>query len=189
VFGVGRELPAIDLERGQQKPRREQNQAARYLDGDERARGQAASPGRLHRFDAQAPTVKAGKGQQIEQAHGDRERNRKHEPTPRAPDLGCLHSVGKPNDPKWPPKWVGMIALMGLDAETGVFMLLFLDLSHDEAKARGHLRTTGDLVEVIIHGAVKRVRPKAMTVCAAFIGLLRFRTASTSCAHHWPTTA
>ncbi|MBI2374838.1 MAG: efflux RND transporter permease subunit [Deltaproteobacteria bacterium] len=68
--------------------------------------------------------------------------------------------------------WVGMIALMGLDAETGVFMLLFLDLSLDEAKARGQLSTTGDLVEAIIHGAVKRVRPKAMTVGAAFIGLL-----------------
>jgi copper/silver efflux system protein len=68
--------------------------------------------------------------------------------------------------------WVGLIALLGLDAETGVFMLLFLDLAHDEAKARGRLRTTGDLVEAIIHGAVKRVRPKAMTVCAAFIGLL-----------------
>src|SRR5512145_198503 len=68
--------------------------------------------------------------------------------------------------------WVGLIALMGLDAETGVFMLLFLDLSHDEAKARGQLKTAGDLVEAIIHGAVKRVRPKAMTVCAAFIGLL-----------------
>lgn len=68
--------------------------------------------------------------------------------------------------------WVGMIALMGLDAETGVFMLLFLDLSHDQAKARGQLRTTGDLVEAIIDGAVKRVRPKAMTVAAAFIGLL-----------------
>ena len=68
--------------------------------------------------------------------------------------------------------WVGMIALMGLDAETGVFMLLFLDLSHDEAKAAGQLNTTGDLVEAIIHGAVKRVRPKAMTVCAAFMGLL-----------------
>ena len=68
--------------------------------------------------------------------------------------------------------WVGMIALMGLDAETGVFMLLFLDLSHDEAKARGQMQTTGDLTEAIIHGAVKRVRPKAMTVCAAFIGLL-----------------
>jgi Cu(I)/Ag(I) efflux system membrane protein CusA/SilA len=68
--------------------------------------------------------------------------------------------------------WVGMIALMGLDAETGVFMLLFLDLAHAEAKSAGRLRTTGDLVEAIIHGAVKRVRPKAMTVCAAFIGLL-----------------
>jgi Cu(I)/Ag(I) efflux system membrane protein CusA/SilA len=68
--------------------------------------------------------------------------------------------------------WVGMIALLGLDAETGVFMLLFLDLSHNEAKARGQLRTTGDLVVAIVHGAVKRVRPKAMTVCAAFIGLL-----------------
>ncbi|HZY03975.1 MAG TPA: efflux RND transporter permease subunit [Anaeromyxobacteraceae bacterium] len=68
--------------------------------------------------------------------------------------------------------WVGMIALMGLDAETGVFMLLFLDLSYDGAKAQGRLRTTGDLVEAIVHGAVKRVRPKAMTVAAAFIGLL-----------------
>ncbi len=68
--------------------------------------------------------------------------------------------------------WVGLIALMGLDAETGVFMLLFLDLSHDEAKQAGKLNTTGDLVEAIIHGAVKRVRPKAMTVFAAFIGLL-----------------
>ncbi len=68
--------------------------------------------------------------------------------------------------------WVGLIALLGLDAETGVFMLLFLDLSHDEAKQKGLLRTTGDLVEAIIHGAVKRVRPKAMTVFAAFMGLL-----------------
>jgi Cu(I)/Ag(I) efflux system membrane protein CusA/SilA len=65
-----------------------------------------------------------------------------------------------------------MIALLGLDAETGVFMLLFLDLSHDEFKKRGQLETEGDLVEAIIHGAVKRVRPKAMTVFAAFLGLL-----------------
>jgi Cu(I)/Ag(I) efflux system membrane protein CusA/SilA len=65
-----------------------------------------------------------------------------------------------------------MIALMGLDAETGVFMLLFLDLSHDEYRARGLLRTRGDLVEAIVHGAVMRVRPKAMTVFAAMIGLL-----------------
>ncbi|HTN52913.1 MAG TPA: efflux RND transporter permease subunit [Anaeromyxobacter sp.] len=68
--------------------------------------------------------------------------------------------------------WVGLIALMGLDAETGVFMLLFLDLSHDEYRRKGLLRTEGDLVEAIIHGAVKRVRPKAMTVFAAMLGLL-----------------
>jgi copper/silver efflux system protein len=68
--------------------------------------------------------------------------------------------------------WVGMIALMGLDAETGVFMLLFLDLSYNEAKARGLLRSKGELVEAIIHGAVKRIRPKMMTVSAAFMGLM-----------------
>jgi Cu(I)/Ag(I) efflux system membrane protein CusA/SilA len=68
--------------------------------------------------------------------------------------------------------WVGMIALMGLDAETGVFMLLFLDLSHDEYKKKGLLNTRGDLQEAIVHGAVKRVRPKAMTVFAAMLGLL-----------------
>ena len=68
--------------------------------------------------------------------------------------------------------WVGMIALMGLDAETGVFMLLFLDLSHDDAKKRGLLRNLAELDEAIVHGAVKRVRPKMMTVAAAFMGLL-----------------
>jgi len=68
--------------------------------------------------------------------------------------------------------WVGMIALMGLDAETGVFMLLFPDLSYDEAKAAGRLRTRADLEEAIVHGAVKRVRPKMMTVVAAFAGLM-----------------
>ena len=68
--------------------------------------------------------------------------------------------------------WVGMIALMGLDAETGVFMLLFLDLSWEEAKREGRLRTRADLIEAIVHGAVKRVRPKMMTVTAAFLGLM-----------------
>jgi len=68
--------------------------------------------------------------------------------------------------------WVGLIALMGLDAETGVFMLLFLDLSHDEFRKAGRLNTPQDLLEAVVHGAVKRVRPKAMTVCAAMLGLL-----------------
>jgi Cu(I)/Ag(I) efflux system membrane protein CusA/SilA len=68
--------------------------------------------------------------------------------------------------------WVGMIALMGLDAETGVFMLLFLDLSYYDAVRRGKMRTYEDLREAIIHGAVKRLRPKMMTVVAAMMGLL-----------------
>jgi Cu(I)/Ag(I) efflux system membrane protein CusA/SilA len=68
--------------------------------------------------------------------------------------------------------WVGMIALAGLDAETGVFMLLFLDLSYADAVKKGLMRSEADLTEAIIHGAVKRVRPKMMTVCAAFMGLL-----------------
>src|SRR5262249_34797188 len=68
--------------------------------------------------------------------------------------------------------WVGLIALMGLDAETGGFMLLFLDLSYDEARAKGLLRDGRDLEEAIVHGAVKRVRPKMMTVTAAFMGLM-----------------
>jgi len=65
-----------------------------------------------------------------------------------------------------------MIALAGLDAETGVFMLLFLDLSYDEAKRTGKLNTLADLHEAIIHGAVKRIRPKMMTVTAATMGLM-----------------
>ena len=68
--------------------------------------------------------------------------------------------------------WLSLIALMGLDAETVTFMLLFLDLAHDEAKTQGRLRTQDDLVDAIIHGAVKRVRPKATTVFAAGMGLL-----------------
>ena len=51
-------------------------------------------------------------------------------------------------------------------------MLLFLDLSHEEARRNGLLRNAADLDEAIVHGAVKRVRPKMMTVAAAFMGLL-----------------
>jgi Cu(I)/Ag(I) efflux system membrane protein CusA/SilA len=68
--------------------------------------------------------------------------------------------------------WVGMIALLGLDAETGVFMLLFLDLSYEDARKRGRLNTMAELDEALIHGAVKRARPKVMTVATAFMGLL-----------------
>lgn len=68
--------------------------------------------------------------------------------------------------------WVGMIALLGLDAETGVFMLLFLDISYEQAKHLHRLNNMAELDEAILHGAVKRARPKMMTVAAAFMGLL-----------------
>ncbi len=68
--------------------------------------------------------------------------------------------------------WVGMIALMGLDAETGVFMLLYLDLAYKDAVKAGKMKTRADLDEAVIHGAVKRIRPKMMTVMAAMLGLL-----------------
>ena len=68
--------------------------------------------------------------------------------------------------------WVGLIALLGLDAETGIFMLLYLDLAHDERLAAGRLKTREDLNEAILHGAVQRVRPKVMTVACAFFGLV-----------------
>jgi Cu(I)/Ag(I) efflux system membrane protein CusA/SilA len=68
--------------------------------------------------------------------------------------------------------WVGLIALMGLDAETGVFMLLFLDLAWEERVKSGRMRDEADLRDAIVHGAVKRIRPKLMTVTAAFAGLL-----------------
>jgi len=67
--------------------------------------------------------------------------------------------------------WVGIIALAGLDAETGVVMLLYLDLAFEDWKKRGTMRDLGDLQESIYHGAVKRVRPKAMTACVIVAGL------------------
>jgi len=68
--------------------------------------------------------------------------------------------------------WVGIIALAGLDAETGVVMLLYLDLAYDEWRQKGRLLTTTDLRDAIYHGAVKRVRPKAMTAAVIIAGLL-----------------
>jgi len=75
--------------------------------------------------------------------------------------------------------WAGIIALLGVDAETGVFMLLYLDLSYDDMKKKGLLRTVSDLKEAVIHGAVKRIRPKMMTVGTTFIGLLPIMWAHT----------
>jgi Cu(I)/Ag(I) efflux system membrane protein CusA/SilA len=68
--------------------------------------------------------------------------------------------------------WVGMIALAGLDAETGVVMLLYLEQAFNDAKRKGVMRTIADLRTAIDHGAVKRVRPKIMTATVIIAGLL-----------------
>lgn len=68
--------------------------------------------------------------------------------------------------------WVGIIALAGLDAETGVVMLLYLDLAYEKWKKEGKLLNVIDLRDAIYHGAVKRMRPKAMTACVIIAGLM-----------------
>jgi len=68
--------------------------------------------------------------------------------------------------------WVGIIALAGLDAETGVVMLLYLDIACEEWKKKRQMRNVADLKDAIYHGAVKRIRPKIMTVATIILGLL-----------------
>ena len=68
--------------------------------------------------------------------------------------------------------WVGIIALAGLDAETGVVMLLYLDIAYACWSQEGRMRNLTDLRDAIYHGAVKRVRPKAMTASVIIAGLL-----------------
>jgi Cu(I)/Ag(I) efflux system membrane protein CusA/SilA len=68
--------------------------------------------------------------------------------------------------------WVGIIALAGLDAETGVIMLLYLDLAYEKWKKEGKMKTLADLKESVMFGAVKRIRPKIMTVSVILAGLI-----------------
>ena len=67
--------------------------------------------------------------------------------------------------------WVGIIALLGVDAETGVVMLLYLDIAYEKFKKNGLLKSMADLRESIFEGAVKRIRPKMMTVMTTMLGL------------------
>jgi Cu(I)/Ag(I) efflux system membrane protein CusA/SilA len=85
--------------------------------------------------------------------------------------------------------WVGLIALMGVDAETGVFMLLYLDLAYEEARAAGRLRTLGELQQAIVHGAAKRLRPKFMTVATTFIGFIPIMWATGTGSDVWKRIA
>src|SRR6266511_1443968 len=68
--------------------------------------------------------------------------------------------------------WVGLIALAGLDAETGVVVLLYHDHAWDKFRDQGRMNTMGDLRVAVIEGAVQRIRPKVMTICAILFGLL-----------------
>jgi Cu(I)/Ag(I) efflux system membrane protein CusA/SilA len=68
--------------------------------------------------------------------------------------------------------WVGLIALLGVDAETGIFMLLYLDLAYAQAKKEGRMNSRADLRHAIMEGAVSRLRPKFMTVATMFVGLV-----------------
>lgn len=68
--------------------------------------------------------------------------------------------------------WVGLIALAGLDAETGIVMLIYLKHAYEKRKTEGRMNTPADLNEAILEGAVMRVRPKMMTVVAIIAGLL-----------------
>ena len=68
--------------------------------------------------------------------------------------------------------WVGFIALAGVDAETGIVMLIYLKNAYERRKAEGKMNTYGDLRDAIVEGTVLRVRPKLMTVTAIIAGLL-----------------
>jgi len=66
---------------------------------------------------------------------------------------------------------VGLIALAGLSAETGVVMLLYLDIAYKRWQDEGRMLTRGDLHQAVMYGAVQRIRPKAMTVVTIIVGL------------------
>ena len=68
--------------------------------------------------------------------------------------------------------WVGIIALAGLDAQTGVVMLLYLSVAWRERADAGRLQHAGDLEDAIVEGAARRIRPKLMTVLTMMLGLV-----------------
>ena len=76
--------------------------------------------------------------------------------------------------------WVGLIALLGVDAETGIFMLLYLDIAYEKARKEGKMRSFLDLRNAVHHGAVKRVRPKVMTVACLVFALVPIMLSSTA---------
>jgi Cu(I)/Ag(I) efflux system membrane protein CusA/SilA len=85
--------------------------------------------------------------------------------------------------------WVGLIALLGVDAETGVFMLLYLDLSYEKAKREGRLRSLAELQAAIVDGAARRIRPKFMTMATTVIGFIPIMWATGTGSDVWKRIA
>jgi copper/silver efflux system protein len=86
--------------------------------------------------------------------------------------IGAIWSLYLLGYPLSPAVWVGLIALLGVDAETGTFMVLYLDLAWQKRVAEGRMQTRADLRQAVLAGAVRRIRPKFMTVATMFLGLL-----------------
>jgi copper/silver efflux system protein len=86
--------------------------------------------------------------------------------------IGAIWSLYLQGYPMSPAVWVGLIALLGVDAETGTFMVLYLDLAWKRRVAEGLMRTPADLRQAVLAGAVRRIRPKFMTVATMFLGLV-----------------
>jgi Cu(I)/Ag(I) efflux system membrane protein CusA/SilA len=86
--------------------------------------------------------------------------------------IGAIWSLYLLGYPMSPAVWVGLIALLGVDAETGTFMVLYLDLAWQKRIAEGRMQTHADLREAVLAGAVRRIRPKFMTVATMFLGLV-----------------
>ena len=85
--------------------------------------------------------------------------------------------------------WVGLIALLGVDAATGVFMLLYLDLAYERARREGRMQSLEALREAIVNGAAKRLRPKVMTVATMFVGFLPIMWATGTGSDVWKRIA
>jgi Cu(I)/Ag(I) efflux system membrane protein CusA/SilA len=85
--------------------------------------------------------------------------------------------------------WVGLIALMGVDAETGVFMLLYLDLAYEKARKEGRLTSLASLQAAIVEGAAKRLRPKFMTMATTCIGFIPIMWATGTGSDVWKRIA
>jgi Cu(I)/Ag(I) efflux system membrane protein CusA/SilA len=86
--------------------------------------------------------------------------------------IGAIWSLYLLGYPTSPAVWVGLIALLGVDAETGTFMVLYLDLAWRKAVEDGRMRTSADLRRAVLSGAARRIRPKFMTIATMFLGLV-----------------